>query len=61
MPGRRTIAATNKVESYNNFSAWCRFGNEGLVRDSDPAEQEKQIKFSSLLTIAVISTPPWTL
>jgi hypothetical protein len=24
---RRTTAATNKVESYNNFSAWCRFGN----------------------------------
>ena len=38
---RRTTAATNKVESYNNFSAWCRFGNEGRVRDNDPAEQEK--------------------
>ena len=51
---RRTTAATNKVESYNNFSAWCRFGNEGRVRDNDPAEQEKQIKFSTLLTNAVI-------
>lgn len=51
---RRTTAATNKVESYNNFSAWCRFGNEGRVRDNDPAEQEKHIKFSTLLTNAVI-------
>jgi TnpA family transposase len=51
---RRTTAATNKVESYNNFSAWCRFGNEGRVRDNDPAEQEKQVKFSTLLTNAVI-------
>jgi hypothetical protein len=51
---RRTTAATNKVESCNNFSAWCRFGNEGRVRDNDPAEQEKQVKFSTLLTNAVI-------
>ena len=35
-------------------SAWCRFGNEGRVRDNDPAEQEKQVKFSALLTNAVI-------
>ncbi|MDI5905004.1 MULTISPECIES: Tn3 family transposase [Streptomyces] len=51
---RRTTAATSKVESYNNFSAWCRFGDEGRVRDNDPAEQEKHIKFSTLLTDAVI-------
>jgi TnpA family transposase len=51
---RRTTAATNKGESYHNFSAWCRFGNEGRVRDNDPPEQEKQIKFSTLLTNAVI-------
>ena len=24
---RRTTADTNKVESYNKFSSWCRFGN----------------------------------
>jgi hypothetical protein len=41
---RRTTAAANKVESYNNFSAWCRFGNEGRVRDNDPAELEHQVK-----------------
>jgi TnpA family transposase len=34
----RTTAATNKVESYNNFSSWCRFGNGGIIADNDPAE-----------------------
>src|SRR5271165_2453954 len=27
----RTTAATNKAESYNNFAAWCRFGNGGVI------------------------------
>jgi TnpA family transposase len=51
---RRTTAATNKVESYNRFSAWCRFGNHGVIADNDPDEQEKIVKFSTLLTNAVI-------
>jgi TnpA family transposase len=50
----RTTAATNKVESYNRFSAWCRFGNAGVIADNDPEEQEKIVKFSTLLTNAVI-------
>ncbi|MGH3857260.1 MAG: transposase, partial [Pseudonocardiaceae bacterium] len=51
---RRTTAETNKVESYNRFSAWCRFGNAGVIADNDPEEQEKVLKFSTLLTDAVI-------
>ncbi len=51
---RRTTAETNKVESYNNFSAWCRFGNAGVIAANDPEEQEKILKFSTLLTNAVI-------
>ena len=51
---RRITAATNKVESYNKFSAWCRFGNDGVIADNDPDEQEKIIKFTTLLTNAVI-------
>jgi TnpA family transposase len=31
----RTTAATNKVESYNHFVSWCRFGNRGIVADND--------------------------
>jgi TnpA family transposase len=51
---RRTTAETNKVESYNRFSSWCRFGNAGVIAANDPAEQEKILKFSTLLANAVI-------
>lgn len=50
----RTTAATNKVESYNQFVAWCRFGNRGMIADNDPDEQEKIVKFSTLLANCVI-------
>lgn len=46
-------AATNKAESYNWFSAWLRFGGEVITRN-DPAEQEKIVKFNSLLANCVI-------
>ena len=51
---RRTTAETNKAESYNRFSDWCRFGNHGVIAADDPDEQEKILKFSTLLTNAVI-------
>jgi len=46
-------AATNTVEAYNAFSAWLRFGHDAIERN-DPAEQEKIIKFNSLLADCVI-------
>lgn len=46
-------AATNKVEAYNGFSAWLMFGGEVIGRN-DPAEQEKIIKFNSLVANCVI-------
>ncbi len=46
-------AATNKVESYNEFSAWLRFGHDTIERN-DPAEQDKIIKFNTLLANCVI-------
>jgi TnpA family transposase len=51
---RRVTAATNKVEAFNGFSEWVRFGNSGVLTDNDPVEQEKALKFNSLLTNAVI-------
>lgn len=51
---RRVTAVTNKVEAYNGFAAWLRFGNGGLIAENDPAEQEKTIKFNSLLANCVI-------
>ena len=50
----RITAATNKVESYNGFSAWLRFGNNGVLADSDPVEQEKLIKLNILPASLVI-------
>ncbi len=51
---RRVTAVTNKVEAYNGFSSWLRFGNGGIIAENDPAEQEKMIKFNSLLANCVI-------
>jgi TnpA family transposase len=50
----RITAATNKVESYNGFSHWLGFGNNGILASNDPAEQEKQIKLNTLLANLVI-------
>ncbi|MGW9048391.1 Tn3 family transposase [Streptomyces lydicus] len=51
---RRVTAATNKVESFNRFSQWVGFGNQGVIADNDPVELEKAMKFNALLTNAVI-------
>ncbi|MEV5322724.1 Tn3 family transposase [Nonomuraea sp. NPDC052634] len=48
----RITAATNKVESYNGFSKWLGFG--GVLADNDPEEQEKLIKFNTLLANLVV-------
>jgi TnpA family transposase len=45
---------TNKVESYNKLSDWVSFGSETLVASNDEEEMEKAIKYSGLLTDAVI-------
>ena len=50
----RITAATNKVESYNGFAQWLSFGNNGVLADNDPAEQEKLIKLNTLLANLVI-------
>lgn len=50
----RITAATNKVESYNGFSHWLAFGNNGVLADNDPDEQEKLIKLNTLLANLVI-------
>ncbi|MEV8529775.1 Tn3 family transposase [Streptomyces sp. NPDC052000] len=50
----RVTAATNKVEAFNGFSDWVRFGRNGTVAANDPVEQEKDAKFTSLLANLVI-------
>ncbi|MFF4433845.1 Tn3 family transposase [Streptomyces sp. NPDC001513] len=51
---RPVTAATNKVEAYNGFSEWVRFGNRGVITDNDPVEHEKAVKFNALLTNCLI-------
>ncbi|MEV4250053.1 Tn3 family transposase [Streptosporangium canum] len=50
----RVTAATNKVESYNGFSQWLGFGNNGVIAHNDPDEQEKLIKMNTLPANLVI-------
>jgi TnpA family transposase len=50
----RVTAATNKAEAYHGFSGWLRFGNHGVIAENDPAEQEKSVKFNSLLANLVV-------
>ncbi|MEU8265414.1 Tn3 family transposase [Micromonospora sp. NPDC048999] len=38
----RVTAATNKAEAYNGFSAWTRFGNQGVIAENDPPEQQSR-------------------
>jgi TnpA family transposase len=54
MDTRRTIRAeTTKVESYNDFLDWVSFGGP-VIRSGDPVEQEKQLKYASLVANAVM-------
>ena len=54
-PGiRRAIRAeTTKIEAYNDFLAWITFGGP-VVKSGDPVEQEKQLKYASLVANAVM-------
>jgi TnpA family transposase len=54
-PLREQITAcTNKVESYNEFQQWIRFGREGILEENDPIEMEKMIKFTQLVANAIM-------
>ena len=46
--------ATNKVEQFNEFSQWLRFGDEGVLEENDPLEMEKGVKFNQLVANAIM-------
>jgi TnpA family transposase len=51
---RRTIRAeTTKIEAYNDFLDWVCFGGP-VIRSGDPVEQEKQLKYASLVANAIM-------
>ena len=51
---RRTIRAeTTKIEAYNDFLDWVSFGGP-VVKSGDPVEQEKQLKYASLVANTIM-------
>jgi hypothetical protein len=46
-------AETTKIEAYNEFLDWVCFGGP-VVKSGDPVEQEKQLKYASLVANAVM-------
>jgi len=50
---REQITATpDKVEAYNGFAKWLKFGGEGVIDTIDPVEQEKHLKYNHLVANA---------
>ena len=51
---RRVIRSeTTKIEAYNDFLDWICFGGP-VIKSGDPVEQEKQLKYASLVANAVM-------
>lgn len=51
---RRTIRAeTTKIEAFNDFLDWVCFGGP-VVKSGDPVEQEKQLKYASLVANTIM-------
>jgi TnpA family transposase len=51
---RRTIRAeTTKIEAYHDFLDWVSFGGP-VVKSGDPVEQEKQLKYASLVANTIM-------
>lgn len=52
---RQSITATtNKVEAFHNFSEFFRFGGLGILQTNDPEEQEKRLKYGTLIANVVM-------
>ncbi len=50
---RRVDTATTKIESFNAFCDWISFGGE-FITSGDPVEQEKRVKYTTLVANAVM-------
>jgi TnpA family transposase len=51
---RRVIRAeTTKIETYNEFLDWVSFGGP-VIKSGDPVEQEKQLKYASLVANTIM-------
>jgi TnpA family transposase len=50
---RAIRAETTKIEAYNDYLDWITFGGP-VVKSGDPVEQEKQLKYASLVANTVM-------
>jgi TnpA family transposase len=51
---RRTIhAETTKIESFNDFLDWITFGGP-VIKSGDPVEEEKQLKYATLIANTIM-------
>ena len=51
---RRVIRAeSTKIETYNEFLEWVSFGGP-VIKSGDPLEQEKQLKYASLVANTIM-------
>jgi hypothetical protein len=50
---RRTIRAETTKIDYNDFLDWVSFGGP-VIKSGDPVEQEKQLKYASLVANAIM-------
>jgi TnpA family transposase len=46
-------AETTKIESFNDFLDWVSFGGP-IIKSGDPVEQEKQLKYASLVANTIM-------
>jgi TnpA family transposase len=46
-------AETTKIESFNDFLDWITFGGP-IIKSADPIEQEKQLKYTTLMANAIM-------
>ena len=53
LPWLRPSKATTMIESFNGFAKWLNFGN-ATIGTNDPEDQEKYIKFNTLVANLVI-------
>ena len=47
-------AGTNKAEGYHALAKWLQFGNEGMITENDPDEQQKRARYLGVLTSALL-------
>lgn len=50
---RKSRAETTKIESFNDFLDWITFGGP-VIKSGDPVEQEKHLKYASLVANAIM-------